>query len=63
MTDFSLIKKEIIDYINKKYKDHGKFNSIVKKVNDEIDVLSSTEGLGDVNNLNTYRFSMFLSYI
>jgi len=54
MTDFSLIKKEIIDYINKKYKDHGKFNSIVKKVNDEIDVLSSTEGLGDVNNLNTF---------
>jgi DNA polymerase-3 subunit alpha len=52
MADLKELKTEIIDVIKQKYSD-GKILSVVEK---ELDVLGSTEGLENKNNLETFYF-------
>jgi DNA polymerase-3 subunit alpha len=49
------IKKEIMDTIQQKYSDHAKLPKMLTKVKEELEVLSSTDGLETKNNLEVFH--------
>ena len=54
MIDTEVIKKEILEYITKRYSKNDKLQNIILKVKSEIEKLVSTEGLESKNNLETF---------
>ncbi len=54
MPDLKTIRKEIIEEVSNRLKGNPKFLKAISKVNEELDILSSTNGLEQKNNLETF---------
>ena len=49
------IKKEIVEHINKRYSKNEKLPKMLVKVQEELDILGSTDGLESKNNLEVFH--------
>jgi len=48
------IKTDIVSHVQKRHSDHKKLSGMLKKVNEELTLLSSTEGIESKNNLENF---------
>lgn len=48
------MRQEIINYIKDKHKNNSKIDSLIKKVNEELDIMEETVGLENKNNLKIF---------
>ncbi len=50
-----VIKNEIVEYIENKYSGNDKLSEIILKVNEELEIMGSSDGLETKNNLETFH--------
>ena len=55
MADLKAIKLEIKEAIEQKYTGNSKLAKILEKVKEELGILSSTDGIGNKNNLEVFH--------